>query len=38
MDRLITPNEAAQILRLSPTQVRNHLRSGKLEGIRHGIN
>jgi len=38
MDRLITPNEAAQILRLSPTQVRNYLRSGKLEGIRHGIN
>lgn len=36
MDRLLTPEEAAEILAVSPKSIREWLRKGKLKGLRAG--
>ncbi|MGB9663169.1 MAG: helix-turn-helix domain-containing protein [Moorellaceae bacterium] len=36
MDRLLTPEEAAEILAVSPKSVREWLRQGKLKGVKAG--
>lgn len=36
MDRLLTPEEAAEILAVSPKSIREWLRKGKLKGVRAG--
>ncbi len=36
MERLLTPEEAAQVLQVSPLTVRKWLRGGKLKGVKPG--
>ncbi|MCG0278535.1 MAG: helix-turn-helix domain-containing protein [Thermanaeromonas sp.] len=36
MDRLLTPEEAAEILAVSPKSIREWLRQGKLKGVKAG--
>jgi excisionase family DNA binding protein len=36
MERLLTPEEAARILAVSPKSVREWLRQGKLKGVKVG--
>ncbi|MCL6614075.1 MAG: helix-turn-helix domain-containing protein [Firmicutes bacterium] len=36
MERLLTPQEAAEILAVSPKSIREWLRQGKLKGVRAG--
>jgi excisionase family DNA binding protein len=36
VDRLLTPEEAAEILAVSPKSIRKWLRQGKLKGVKAG--
>lgn len=36
MDRLLTPEEVAEILAVSPKSIREWLRQGKLKGVKAG--